>query len=111
MTEPPVFSKILSDLSITEGETASFEVFIENDTNCQIHWLKHGVEVIENQRLKVERHDDGRHLLLIGDIADDDCGEYSCVAKNEAGKAISTGTISIQRSCKYKLRLPHIQMS
>ncbi|XP_022778702.1 muscle M-line assembly protein unc-89-like, partial [Stylophora pistillata] len=99
---PPVFSKELGDISIREGETAFFEVFLENNTNCQIHWLKNGVELIENQRLKVESHDHGRYLLFIGDITDHDSGEYSCVAENEAGTAISTGTISIQRSSLLK---------
>lgn len=56
-----------------------FEVVIENDIDCQIYWLKYGVEVIENQWLKVECYDDGCYLFFIGDIVDDDCGEYFCV--------------------------------
>ena len=101
LTEPPVFTKELSDTSISEGETVSLDVVIENDTNCKLEWLRNDAAVIESQRLSFVNHGEGRHSLIIRDIEDDDSGEYCCVAENEAGKVMCAGKLFIERSCKY----------
>lgn len=97
-TEPPVFTKELSDISINEGETVSFEVGIENDSNCHLEWLKNGVKVTEGERFSLVNHGEGGYSLTIRDTQDDDSGEYHCVAENEAGRVTCGGKLSIE--CK-----------
>ena len=98
LTEPPVFKKELSDISINEGETVSFEVGIENDSNCQLEWLKNGVKVTEDERFSLVNHGEGGYSLTIRDTQDEDSGEYHCVVENEAGRVICGGKLSIE--CK-----------
>ncbi|KAJ7383694.1 hypothetical protein OS493_026224 [Desmophyllum pertusum] len=90
-TQPPVFTKELSDISINEGETVTLEVGLENDANCQLEWLKNDVPVTEGQRLSLVNHGEGRYSLAIRDTEDDDAGEYRCVVENEAGRVACTG--------------------
>ncbi|XP_020628542.1 myopalladin-like isoform X2 [Orbicella faveolata] len=96
--KPPVFTKELSDISINEGETVSFEVGIENDSNCHLEWLKNGVKVTEGERFSLVNHGEGGYSLTIRDTQDDDSGEYHCVAENEAGRVTCGGKLSIE--CK-----------
>ena len=96
-TEPPVFTKELSDISINEGETVSLEVGIENDKDCRLEWLKNDVTVIEGQRLSLINHGEGRYSLTIRDTQENDSGEYRCVVENESGKVTCAGRLSIER--------------
>lgn len=93
-----MFTKELRDISINEGQTVSFEVDIENDSDCQLEWLKNGVKVTEDERFSLVNHGEGSYSLTIRDTQDDDSGEYLCVVENEAGRVTCGGKLSIE--CK-----------
>ena len=95
-TEIPVFKKELHDITASEHDTVTLEVIVDGDSPYELEWFKNAVEIMENDRISIVKHEDGRFTLNIRECEDDDTGEYCCVAQNEAGRVTCAGWLTVE---------------
>ena len=96
---PPELTKTLQDLSLTEGDTAQFEVEVTGVPKPDVHWTTDNAEIIGNEETVLETSGN-TYRLILKDIVPDDEGEYTLTATNEAGKVSCTGKLSVQEKIK-----------
>ena len=71
----------------------------------EIKWYKAGKEIIESR--KYEMSSDGRnHSLSITTDQQEDEGEYTCKAVNDAGEAETTGTLVLEAAPQFHPDFP-----
>ncbi|VDN04253.1 unnamed protein product [Thelazia callipaeda] len=95
---PPQFSTLLNSCVIPDNAKALLKCKVEGLPRAEIFWMKDGVELEQNDRIKSEFHEDGTILLEIESATKEDSGEYRCDAKNIYGTAWTTAPIQIVTS-------------
>ena len=93
---PPEFAKVPEDIKSVEGNTVRFEARLEGKPEPEVVWLKDNVALQANARRKMENEDGGTHSLTLLNCTPDDGGEYTVEAKNNAGLATCSCTLSLQ---------------
>ncbi|EDO49558.1 predicted protein, partial [Nematostella vectensis] len=91
---PPEFVRKISNIELTEGEIARFDVRITGTPAPEVTWYKDEVPIEDGGRFEIYSDDD-KHSLVIRDCALSDTGSYSCKATNEAGQASCYGELTI----------------
>lgn len=71
-------------------------MIVSGDSLYELEWFKNAVDITENDRVSVVKHEDGRFTLNIRECEDDDTGEYCCVAQNEAGRVTCAGWLTVE---------------
>ena len=61
-----------------------------------VEWQKGGTLIRDGRRVKIDKDKDGVHSLRIPRVETADQGEYSCTAKNKAGKATCSAKLTVQ---------------
>ena len=61
-----------------------------------VEWQKGSKPIRDGRRVKIDKNKDGEHVLRIPRVETTDQGEYSCIAKNKAGKATCFAKLTIQ---------------
>ena len=92
---PPEFTKKLQDLSVTEGDTACFEVEVTGNPKPDAHWATNGAEIMGNEETVMETSGD-TYRLILKDVVTDDEREYTFTATNETGKVSCMGKLSVR---------------
>lgn len=98
-TIPPKITKRLQDVTVTEGDTARFEVNVSGVPKPLGHWSTNNAEIMENDETILETIGD-TYKLILRDVLPDDEGEYTFTATNEAGKVSCTGKLSVREKIK-----------
>lgn len=96
---PPEIVKKLQDVTVTEGETARFEVEVTGNPTPDIEWFSNGAKIEGNEETLLETDGD-IHRLVLMDVLIEDEGDYMVTAKNEVGKVSSTGKLSVKEKIK-----------
>lgn len=60
-----------------------------------VEWQKGGKPIRDGRRVKIDKNKDGEHVLCIPRVETADQGEYSCIAKNKAGKATCSARLTV----------------
>ncbi|XP_077997324.1 muscle M-line assembly protein unc-89-like [Glandiceps talaboti] len=92
----PIFTQDLEDVEVCEGSAARLDCVVIGSPEPDIRWLKDGLEITESRHYRMEFGDDDSCSLIIAEINEDDDGEYTCEAINNAGKADSTAEIIVE---------------
>ena len=96
---PPEIAKSLKDLTVTEGDTARFEVEISGNPTPDVEWFNNGAKIEGNEETLLESDGNIRRLVLM-DVLPEDEGEYLVTATNEVGKVSCTGKLSVKEKIK-----------
>ena len=96
---PPEITKPLQDLTVTEGDTARFEVEISGNPKPDVEWFNNDAKIEGNEETLLES-DGNIHKLVLMDVLPEDEGDYMVTATNEVGKVSCTGKLSVQEKIK-----------
>ena len=61
-----------------------------------VEWQKGGKPIRESRRVKIDKSKDGVHSLRFPRAEAADQGEYTCTAKNKAGKASCSAKLTVE---------------
>ncbi|XP_038661755.1 palladin isoform X2 [Scyliorhinus canicula] len=90
---PPVFTKVLQDISASEGQVVVLECRVKGTPPVKIHWLRQGTEIEDSPdfrilqkkpRSAVEPEEEICSLVIAETFAED-VGRFTCTATNLAG--------------------------
>ena len=95
--EPPRFVKPLHPLVVPEGEAAILEAEVTARPEANFRWFKHGRELMTSDDLEVTiSSENNRSSLIMGEMYEDDSGDYSVEAQNPVGRAVSSATMVVE---------------
>lgn len=93
----PEFKEKMKHITVTEGDTARFDVHVIGNPKPQTEWSKGGKPIREGERFKIAQSDDSDlYSLLIENVLMDDFGSYKCVASNEAGRMQCSARLDVK---------------
>lgn len=91
----PHITQWLSNLVITKGDEALFEVGVTGNEKPKLEWF-HGVtKIYPGGRYQITEKGDDKYTLKISEVRDEDFGTYQCIASNSAGKAFSQAILQV----------------
>ncbi|XP_033111507.1 muscle M-line assembly protein unc-89-like [Anneissia japonica] len=91
----PMFSILLRDLHVTEGDEVRFDCQVEGQPIPDVTWYKRDEIIEDDSDFKIIVNED-RHSLLIKEVFSDDSGLYKVVASNTAGQATSQAELIVE---------------
>ena len=95
--EPPQFTKALAPQIVPEGEVAILDVEVKAKPTASFSWYRHGIKIKDDEELEVSiTSEDNKSRLVIGEVFEDDSGDYSVTAENDVGRASSTATLLVE---------------
>ncbi|VDM36482.1 unnamed protein product [Toxocara canis] len=95
--EKPAFKKGIEDQTIPVGKP--FEIVIETTGSPKtVKWYKNGqaISAEKNKLVKIKKVDDNNYTLTVEKSTVEDSGTYSVEIENEAGKAKSSGEVTVE---------------
>ena len=107
--KPPMFIRKMRNVSVTEGDTARFEVTVGGNPVPSVTWLKNGVELaIDGHKHSVEAvTKEGQWCLVVSNCTKDDECEYGCTATSDIGKITSRCRLYVEPRTDPSERHPH----
>lgn len=78
------------------GEEIELSVKVIGTPDPEVEWQKDGKPIRDGRRVKVEKAKDGEYSVRIPRAESTDQGEYSCTAKNKAGKSSCSAELSVE---------------
>lgn len=84
---PPKFSKLLSDVLVSEGDRVILECSVTGDPTPDIRWLLNNQEIKTSDHYKFTHDKEGNVILEIEHVEPDDKGVYTVKASNPSGDA------------------------
>ena len=91
---PPEFISALEDIDLVKGKSAKFEVGIIGQPCPKVTWLKDGVQLRENSKVKFGLQN-RVHSVTIERCDAGDIGCYECVAINSKGRISCQAMLSV----------------
>ncbi|VDM30429.1 unnamed protein product, partial [Hydatigera taeniaeformis] len=94
----PRFVKGLDNATVLGGNTIRLTVKVEGQPKPDVKWTVNGCEITSSPDFVIDETADGVQSLTILHALKTNAGRYSVVAKNEAGEAITSGTVTVLES-------------
>ncbi|KAG7174094.1 Titin-like 21, partial [Homarus americanus] len=95
--EPPKFIKPLQPQIVPEGEVAILEAEVTAKPPAEFMWYRHGQKITTDEELEVQiTSEDNKTTLVLGELFEDDSGDYTITAQNPVGLASSTATLLVE---------------
>ncbi|VDN11237.1 unnamed protein product [Dibothriocephalus latus] len=91
----PKFIKGLENVTIPEGNTIRLIVKTSGKPKPNVKWHVNGKQIISSPDYVLEEFPDGVQTLTIPRCLLGDTGRYTVTAENEAGEAITSGTVTV----------------
>ncbi|XP_018429586.1 PREDICTED: myosin light chain kinase, smooth muscle-like [Nanorana parkeri] len=92
---PPVFSEVLQDLKLVDGEKLLLQCQVTSEPPPTATWTLDG-KVIKSSKFIVLAQEGPLCTLTIEKTFPEDGGQYKCVAENSAGKAECSCNVSVE---------------
>lgn len=92
----PLFSSLLHDRTITEGNNLRLTCSIVLDDNTTVEWTKNNRSLPSDPRYHTTFHN-GEAILEIVAVEERDAGQYVCRAINDYGDSVSQSNIRIYK--------------
>ncbi|XP_065160451.1 titin-like isoform X4 [Atheta coriaria] len=83
----PKFSKLLSDILVSENDTVILEATVSGDPKPEIKWLLNNAAIEADAHINISQDENGNLKLLIEHVKPEDRGVYTVKASNHAGEA------------------------
>ncbi|XP_050440780.1 obscurin isoform X43 [Adelges cooleyi] len=103
----PYAPKIIAEVKEFETKilsTSILEAKVYGDPEPEVIWLKDGIQVEENERIKT-MYEENTSTLVIKNVEVEDEGDYQIVAKNEIGSETETVNLAIKAAPRFKKNL------
>lgn len=84
---PPKFTKLLSDVLVSEGDKVILECSVTGDPTPETKWLLNNQEIHANDHYNFSHDTEGNVRLQIEQVVPDDKGVYTVKASNPLGDA------------------------
>ncbi|RZC41074.1 I-set and/or Spectrin domain containing protein, partial [Asbolus verrucosus] len=84
---PPKFTKLLSDVLVSEGEKVAFEGNVTGEPRPEVKWLLNNQPITATDHVKISHDDEGTIRLEIENVRPEDKGVYTVKATNSSGDA------------------------
>ncbi|XP_017775027.1 PREDICTED: titin [Nicrophorus vespilloides] len=83
----PKFSKLLTDILVSEGDKVILEAQVSGTPRPDIKWLLNNTPIDQSERIQLAHADDGTLKLDIANVKNEDRGVYTVKATNRKGEA------------------------
>ncbi|KAK0155210.1 Obscurin [Merluccius polli] len=93
----PVFKEVFKNQSVELGGTIHLECVAEGKLDA-VRWLKHGQQIITDQRHRMKTLENGVCVLEVTDVNIRDSGVYTCEVVNKFGVISYSGNITAQQT-------------
>ncbi|XP_076758852.1 uncharacterized protein LOC143428086 isoform X1 [Xylocopa sonorina] len=107
---PPKFVKLPTDSLVAEGETAIFECAVVGEPRPELRWFSDSGEIIENERVLIQRREDGTSILRISSAIPEDKGNYVVKAFNTHGEAKAFARLVVRSLGDFRRKEEFVQM-
>ena len=98
--DPPKLEETLKDTRIEEGKNATLKVKCSGLPEPTAKWLKDGMEVSADARIKIKK-EAGSYSLTCDKCTSQDQGSYQVQLANALGQVSASCTLSVD--CEFKL--------
>nr|XP_006823020.1 PREDICTED: titin-like [Saccoglossus kowalevskii] len=105
-TIKPIVLTELKDVEAVEGQTVTLECNIQGTPRPVIMWYKQGQQITGTRYTSICEMD-GKCLLLINPLTDDDDAEFECRATNELGTVSSFVKYMLRNLLKFQRKKKH----
>lgn len=92
----PKFTKMLSDLTVNDGESLTLTAHVKGDPEPQIVWTKNNKPLSSSEVVDL-KYKNGIAKLHINEVYPEDEGEYVCKATNSVGASETKCRLTIRR--------------
>lgn len=92
----PEFNPPLTPIRVMDGQQVRFSCRVTGTPTPQILWFHAGRPIGHHREVKVLQSQDGKIGLVISEVFPEDSGDYTCVARNRAGEARTTATLTVE---------------
>lgn len=81
---------------VMDGEKLVLTAKVQGVPTPKVEWFKNQEPVVESPVVYTQQDNSGTCNLIISEVFPEDAAEYSCVAKNKIGKAVSKCMLTIE---------------
>ncbi|KAG8547908.1 hypothetical protein GDO81_027125 [Engystomops pustulosus] len=92
---PPLFSEVLQDAKLVDGEKLILQCRVTSDPPPTVTWTLDG-KVIKSSKFIVLGQEGSLYSLTIDKTFPEDGGQYTCVAENAAGKSGCSCNVTVE---------------
>lgn len=84
---PPKFTKLLTDILVSEGDKVILEGNVVGEPRPEIKWLLNNLPITDAQHFRITYDEEGNVKLEIDEVRPEDKGVYTVKASNSLGEA------------------------
>uniref|UniRef100_A0A8C2SPA3 Myopalladin n=1 Tax=Coturnix japonica TaxID=93934 RepID=A0A8C2SPA3_COTJA len=98
----PVFTKMLQDISASEGQLVVFECRVKGSPSTKVEWYREGTLIEDSPDFRILQK--SRFLpeeictLVIAEVFSEDSGSFTCTASNKYGTVSSIAQLTVKDS-------------
>uniref|UniRef100_A0A8C2ST85 Myopalladin n=1 Tax=Coturnix japonica TaxID=93934 RepID=A0A8C2ST85_COTJA len=98
----PVFTKMLQDISASEGQLVVFECRVKGSPSTKVEWYREGTLIEDSPDFRILQK--SRFLpeeictLVIAEVFSEDSGSFTCTASNKYGTVSSIAQLTVKAS-------------
>ncbi|OAD58515.1 Muscle M-line assembly protein unc-89 [Eufriesea mexicana] len=107
---PPKFVKLPTDSLVAEGETAIFDCAVVGEPKPELRWFSDSGEITGNDRILIQRREDGTSILRISAAIPEDKGNYVVKAFNAHGEAKAFARLVVRSLGDFRRKEEFVQM-
>ncbi|XP_074550631.1 myosin light chain kinase, smooth muscle [Halichoeres trimaculatus] len=104
--EPPAFTLPPRNARVALGGDARLEGKVRGHPEPQVTWYREGRAVVGGDHCVLEQGGRGNFSLVVGGVTEEDLGQYTCQAANQAGSRQVTVEILLEENSGKKYGLP-----
>ncbi|XP_045464016.1 obscurin isoform X11 [Harmonia axyridis] len=93
----PKFKKVFKDVDLATGETLRLEAQVIAYPPPEIKWMKDGLPIRGSSEVLIEKHPDGRTVLIVDCAKPDNAGTYQILVSNRLGEATAEGKVTVEK--------------
>ncbi|CAD5224126.1 unnamed protein product [Bursaphelenchus okinawaensis] len=101
----PEFTTKIRDLTVKEGEDASFTCTVKGALNPSIQWLFNGSALVNSTQTIIQSNDN-THMLAIRNVLTANAGVYTAIAKNIYGDIHCSAELTVEKDESQPLITP-----
>ncbi|KAG8183020.1 hypothetical protein JTE90_017107 [Oedothorax gibbosus] len=88
----------LQPTSFVQGQPGKLTAKIDGEPKPEVKWLKDGLPIEQNGRVKTTRNPDGTVSLEISEVRPEDAGKYTLLVSNVGGEMRSSANVDVIQS-------------
>lgn len=93
----PKFKKVFKDADLATGETLRLEAQVIAYPPPEIKWMKDGLPIRASSEVLIEKHPDGRTVLVVDCAKPENAGTYQVLVSNRLGEASIEGKVTVEK--------------